>query len=230
MSNTGSYSFSSYSTKASRRVNVRFMMCLSSVPNHVIATARATDPSLPHKFNLTVLEVKIGDFVAELERNDQHTGWDTMIVVDWKLYITENAVLFRNKIIWIPDLAQRNNLTYDEASEYCAENGGTLVDIEDKEMYDVVYHYIRNNFKSGTISYAWIWLGSSYNPQTMEVTQRNGEPGYNGTWWSGFPANNVDYNRLIIVVYSNNVHHGLRNFPGTIRFVKMSSLCSKYIS
>nr|XP_018667397.1 uncharacterized protein LOC108949493 [Ciona intestinalis] len=163
ITNTGSYSFSSYSTKASRRVNVRFMMCLSSVPNHIRATAIATDHSLPHKFNLTVLEVKIGDFVAELERTDQHTGWDTMIIVDWKLYITEKSVFFRNKIIWIPDLAQRVTSSNKEASEYCAENGGTLVDIEDKEMYDVVYHYIRNNFKFGTISYARFWLGSSYN-------------------------------------------------------------------
>ncbi|XP_078494021.1 uncharacterized protein LOC100187514 [Ciona intestinalis] len=97
LTNRGSHEVSSFSTKAKSMAAVGYMMCLPKAPDYVHATARPSNPSLPHKFNVTILEIKRGSFIVEIERVDQATGWDRMpITVDWSSYIIgTNVKLYR---------------------------------------------------------------------------------------------------------------------------------------
>uniref|UniRef100_F6T614 Uncharacterized LOC100185967 n=2 Tax=Ciona intestinalis TaxID=7719 RepID=F6T614_CIOIN len=187
LTNGGNYELSSFSTKAKSMAEVIYMMCLPKVPDYVNATARPSNPSLPHKFNLTILEIKKLSFIVEIERVDQATGWDWMpITVDWSSYIG-NGTVYRNLILWFPDAADIRGMNRNTASKSCIDNGGRLVDIVDKAMYDVVYNYSRQTIVFGSIPWVDIWLGSSYNPATDTVTQSNGKPGYHGDWIPGYP-------------------------------------------
>ncbi|XP_078491047.1 uncharacterized protein LOC144747130 [Ciona intestinalis] len=98
LTNGGSYEVSSFSTKAKSIAEVGYMMCMPKAPDYVHATARPSNPSLPHKFNVTILEIKRGSFIVKIERVDQATGWDMMpITVDWSSYIIgTNVKLFRD--------------------------------------------------------------------------------------------------------------------------------------
>nr|XP_018669124.1 uncharacterized protein LOC108949816 [Ciona intestinalis] len=97
LTNRGSYEVFSFSTKAKTMAEVVYRMCLPKVPDYVHATARPSNTSLPHKFNLTILEIKRGTFVVEIERVDQATGWDWMpITVDWFSYIGTNVKLLHH--------------------------------------------------------------------------------------------------------------------------------------
>ncbi|XP_078487448.1 uncharacterized protein LOC144745259 [Ciona intestinalis] len=88
LTNGGSYELSLSSKKDKTKAEVGYMMCLPKAPDYVNATARPSNPSLPHKFNVTILEIKRGSFIVEIERVDQATGWDRMLItVDWFSYI-----------------------------------------------------------------------------------------------------------------------------------------------
>ncbi|XP_078495114.1 uncharacterized protein LOC144749879 [Ciona intestinalis] len=163
LTNGGSYEVSLFSTKAKTIAEVIYRMCLPKVPDYVHATARPSNPSLPHKFNLTILEIKRGSFIVEIERVDQARGWDMMpITVDWFSYIG-NGMVYQNLILWFPDAADRRVMNLTTASKYCIDNGGRLVDIVDKAMYDVVYNYCRQTIVFGSFSWVYFWLSSSYN-------------------------------------------------------------------
>ncbi|XP_078490474.1 uncharacterized protein LOC144746864 [Ciona intestinalis] len=196
-------------------------MCFSEVPNYVYATARPSNPSSPHKFNVIILKIMRGSFVVELERVDQATGWGTMLItVDWSSYI-DNEMVYQNLILWFPDAADRRGLDFNTSSKYCKDNGGRLVDIMDKAMYDVVYNYCRQTIVFGSDSRAYIWLGSSYNTTTDTVTQSNGKPGYHGGWYPGYPHRGSGYEtytglRLVIQPPSStSTNHGIYNLPPT---------------
>nr|XP_018669476.1 uncharacterized protein LOC108949904 [Ciona intestinalis] len=185
----GSFELSSFSANAKTKAKIGYMMCLPKAPDYVHATARPSDPSLPHKFNVAIIEINRGHFMIELERVDQATGWDTMITVDWSLYMGKGMV-YQNIILWFPagaSVVKELNLT--QAIKFCAESGGRLVDIVDKAMYDIVYNYCRQTivFPIRPATHADIWLGSSYNTVADTVTQSNGNPGYNGDWHPGTP-------------------------------------------
>ncbi|XP_078492867.1 uncharacterized protein LOC144748405 isoform X2 [Ciona intestinalis] len=73
---------------------VPYRMCMPKVPDYVHATARPSNPSLPDKFNVTILEIKRRSFVVKFEMVEQATGWDRMrITVDWFSYIGTNVKL-----------------------------------------------------------------------------------------------------------------------------------------
>ncbi|XP_078490876.1 uncharacterized protein LOC144747006 isoform X2 [Ciona intestinalis] len=180
LTNGGNYELYSFSTKAKSMAEVIYRMCLPKAPDYVNATARPSNPSLPHKFNLTILEIRKFSFIVEIERVDQATGWDWMpITVDWFSYIG-NGMVYQNLILWFPDAADRRGMNRNTASQYCIDKGGRLVDIVDKAMYDVVYNYCRQTIVFGSNVWAQIWLGSSYNTTTDTVTQSIGKPGYHG--------------------------------------------------
>ncbi|XP_078490885.1 uncharacterized protein LOC144747010 isoform X1 [Ciona intestinalis] len=182
LTNGGSYEVSSFSTKTKTKAEVGYMMCLPKAPDNVHATARPSNPSLPHKFNVTILEIKRGSFIVEIERVDQATGWDRMLItVDWSSYMGK-GIGYQNLILWFPDAADRRGMNRNTASKYCTDMGGRLVDIVDKAMYDVVDNYCRQTIAFGPYSVTYIWLGSSYNLTTDTVTQSNGKPGYHGDW------------------------------------------------
>ncbi|XP_078490466.1 uncharacterized protein LOC100177339 isoform X5 [Ciona intestinalis] len=212
---------------------VIYRMCLPKVPDYVHATARPSNPSLPHKFNLTILEIKRATFVVEIERVDQATGWDWMrITVDWSSYIG-NGMVYQNIILWFPDAADRTTINFNAASKYCIGNGGRLVDIFDKAMYDVVYNYCRQTIVFASHGTVRIWLGSSYNPTTDTVTQSNGKPGYHGDWYhAGYPYNGRGYETYTGLLLdlkspsSTSTDHGMYNNPPTSDPAAVTQLCS----
>nr|XP_009858599.2 uncharacterized protein LOC104265709 isoform X2 [Ciona intestinalis] len=230
LTNGGSYEVSSFSTKAKSIAEVIYMMCLPKVPDYVHATARPSNPSLPHKFNVTILEIKKLSFIVEIERVDQATRWDWMpITVDWSSYIG-NGMVYQNLILWFPDAADKRFMNRNTASKYCIDNGGRLVDIVDKAMYDVVYNYSRQTIVFRSHSWARIWLGSSYNTTTDTVTQSNGKPGYHGGWYPGYPwrgSGRETYTGLLLYIappsYTN---HGMYNRRPTLVVGLVTPLCS----
>uniref|UniRef100_H2XXC6 Uncharacterized LOC100178408 n=4 Tax=Ciona intestinalis TaxID=7719 RepID=H2XXC6_CIOIN len=146
------------SKNAKTRAEIPYRMCLPKVPDYVNATAKPSNPSLPDKFNVTILEIKRGTFVAEFELIEQTTEWDTMrITVDWSSY-TFNGMVYQNLIIWFPDDADRKYINGHTSSKNCIDNGGRLVDIVDKAMYDVVYNYCRDTVVFGSDDFVRIWL------------------------------------------------------------------------
>uniref|UniRef100_F6SLI9 Uncharacterized LOC100176601 n=2 Tax=Ciona intestinalis TaxID=7719 RepID=F6SLI9_CIOIN len=167
------------------KLEIPYRMCMPKAPDYVHATARPSNPSLPHKFNVTILEIKKLSFIVEIERVDQAAGWDRMLItVDWSLYIGK-GIGYQNLILWFPNAVDRRGMNRNTASKYCTDMGGRLVDIVDKAMYDVVYNYCRQTIVFGLQSATNIWLGSSYNTTTDTVTQSNGKPGYHGDWTPG---------------------------------------------
>ncbi|XP_078485330.1 uncharacterized protein LOC144744505 [Ciona intestinalis] len=87
MTSKESQQFYSYSTKSSIKAKIGYKMCLSSVPSYIYATVKATESSLPHTFNVTVLDVKESYFEVELKRTDISEGWNMFVTVDWFFYI-----------------------------------------------------------------------------------------------------------------------------------------------
>ncbi|XP_078490878.1 uncharacterized protein LOC100178408 [Ciona intestinalis] len=230
LTNGGSYEVYSFSTKAKSIAEVIYRMCMPKVPDYVNATARPSNPSLPHKFNVTILEIKRGSFVVEIERVDQATGWDWMpITVDWSSYIG-NGTVYQNLILWFPDAADIRTMDRNTTSKYCIDKGGRLVDIVDKAMYDVVYNYCQQTIVFGSYSYARIWLGSSYNTTTDIVTQSNGKPGYHGDWYSDvYPDRWETSTGLLLHIVppsSTNPDHGMFNYPPTWNTGGITQLCS----
>ncbi|XP_078489307.1 uncharacterized protein LOC144746196 [Ciona intestinalis] len=190
---------------------------------------------LPHKFNVTILKIMRGSFVVEIERVDQATGWDTMLItVDWSSYIG-NGMVYQNLFLWFPDAADRRQINVTTASNNCIDNGGRLVDIVDKAMYDVVYNYCRQNIVFGSQEWAHVWLGSSYNPTTDAVTQGNGKPGYHGDWYPvGYPKRGSGYETYTgLMLYiqplsSTSTNHGMFNYYQTSQPI-VAQLCSTYL-
>ncbi|XP_078495688.1 uncharacterized protein LOC144751218 [Ciona intestinalis] len=231
LTNGGSYDVSLFSKKAKTKAEVGYMMCLPKVPDYVHATARPSNPSLPQKFNLTILEIKRGRFIVELERVDQPTGWDRMLItVDWFSYIG-NGMVYQNLILWFPDAADRRTMNLNTASKYCNDNGGRLVDIVDKPMYDVVFNYSRQTIVYGSNGWVGIWLGSSYIPTTDTVTQSNGNPGYHGGWFPAYPdrrSGHETYTSLVLDIKppsSTSTFHGMMNRTPTSGLT-VTQLCS----
>ncbi|XP_078483789.1 uncharacterized protein LOC100185967 [Ciona intestinalis] len=230
LTNGGNYELYSFSTKAKSMAEVIYRMCLPKAPDYVHATARPSNPSLPHKFNVTILEIKRGSFIVEIERIDQATGWDWMpITVDWFSYIG-NGMVYQNLILWFPDAADIRGMNRNTASQYCIDKGGRLVDIVDKAMYDVVYNYCRQTIVFGSYDYVYIWLGSSYNTTAHTVTQSNGKPGYNGDWYPGAPYRGIEWEtRTGLMLHitppsSTGIYHGMFNHPPSPYTV--TQLCS----
>nr|XP_018671603.1 uncharacterized protein LOC108950385 [Ciona intestinalis] len=232
LTNEGSYELSLSSKKAKTKAEIGYMMCLPKVPDYVNATARPSNPSLPHKFNVTILEIKRGSFVVEINRIDQAIGWDRMpITVDWSSYIGK-GLFYQNLILWFPDAADIKEMTLNTASKSCIDNGGRLVDIVDKAMYDVVYNYSRQTIVFGSNPWVDIWLGLSYNTTTDTVTQSNGKPGYNGGWYPyNAPARGSGtetYTGLFLRIVqpsSTSILHGVLNDSPTSPYTA-TQLCS----
>ncbi|XP_078490949.1 uncharacterized protein LOC144742496 [Ciona intestinalis] len=96
---TGRGSIEQYLTSknAKTMAEIPYRMCMPKVPDYVHATARPSNPSLPDMFNVTVLEIKRGTFVVEIEMVEQATGWDRMLItVDWSSYIGTNVKLLHH--------------------------------------------------------------------------------------------------------------------------------------
>uniref|UniRef100_F6Z8J3 Neurotransmitter-gated ion-channel ligand-binding domain-containing protein n=2 Tax=Ciona intestinalis TaxID=7719 RepID=F6Z8J3_CIOIN len=169
-----SQQFHSYSTKSSLKTKIGYKKCLSSVPSYVYATVKATESSLPHTFNVTVLGVKESYFEVELKRTDVSEGWNMFVTVDWKMY-TGDFIVVNNKAIWLPDVFTVTDLNRENATMDCYKREGQLVEVADKRSFTMVYDYVRNKFQFGKQEFVDFWLGSSYNPRTSQVLQSNGE-------------------------------------------------------
>nr|XP_026692071.1 uncharacterized protein LOC113474584 [Ciona intestinalis] len=230
LTNEGSCEVSLVSTKAKTIAEVIYKMCLPKVPDYVYATARPSNSSFPHKFNVTILKIKKLSCIVEIERVDQATGWDRMpITVNWFSYIG-NGIVYQSLILWFPSATNRRDINGAAASKYCNDNGGRLVDIVDKAMYDVVYNYCRQTIVFGSYDCAYIWLGSSYNQPTDTVTQSNGKPGYHGYWYpTGYPLNYAWYTGLLLHIETRSTtspEHGMFNYPSASVATGVTQLCS----
>ena len=74
-----------------------------------------------------------------------------------------------------------------QAAAQCAHRGGTLVDIEDKEMYDALYSYIQDEWVTYTDrqrDHTDVWLASSYVNGILRKT--SGDEGY-AQWYKSQP-------------------------------------------
>ncbi|XP_078484177.1 uncharacterized protein LOC100177171 [Ciona intestinalis] len=64
-----------------------------------------------------------------------------------------------------------------EAADYCYSQGGGLVDIINKDMYDLVYHYISVSITtSSPYGTVYVWLAMMYTRVDKLVRQSNGGP------------------------------------------------------
>nr|XP_018667394.1 uncharacterized protein LOC100182044 isoform X2 [Ciona intestinalis] len=225
-----SQQFHSYSTKSSLKTKIGYKKCLFSVPSYVYATVKATESSLPHTFNVTVLDVKESYFEVELKRTDISEGWNMFVTVDWYFYIG-NGVVYENKVIWIADLFSTKSMNYVTAKADCKEKGGKLVEIVDEPMYDVVYNYVRSKFSFGSLEYAYVQLASTYDPNTDEITKENGKPGY-VKWLTTFPKKESKGTSLLLRIVpptSMSINHGIWNHsPDSIKNL-MIPVCETHI-
>ncbi|XP_002122096.2 uncharacterized protein LOC100178198 [Ciona intestinalis] len=231
MTNRGSSKQPLFSQKSKTKLQILYRLCLSKAPDFVYATARPSNQSMPHKFSLVILEINSGSFFVELERVDQASGWDTMITVDWFLY-TGIALVHGKRMFWLPDLSGTKTMNQEQSAMYCTNRGAELADIADKETYKLIYNHIAeyHMYNTKIRSYVHAWLASKYNPQTRNVTQSNGEPGFNGDgkWRQpSYPSSSIDNTVLAVRVrYYDSQDGGLLNFPPRQALRACTVVCS----
>ncbi|XP_078491465.1 uncharacterized protein LOC113474562 isoform X2 [Ciona intestinalis] len=205
------------------------MLCLPKAPDFVYAEARPSNQSLPYKFNLTILEIKSQSFLVELERVDQASGWDTMITVDWFLY-TGIALVHQKRIFWLPERYGIKDMNQEESAIYCTNRSAKLADIADQQTYQLIYNHVSiyHSFYSQPYSFVHVWLASKYSPQTGNVTQSNGEPGFNGDWRKpDFPSPHSTSTELMIRVRDHvTMDRGLLNYPPGRKLAACTVVCS----
>ncbi|XP_078484280.1 uncharacterized protein LOC144744189 [Ciona intestinalis] len=91
--------------------------------------------------------------------------------------------------------------TKQESENICHFYDGQLIDIESKEMYDLVYNYVKNAWNSKVdtnLDYVDVWLASTY--ENDMVRMRNGSSGYAMEWYPRYPTTRTGHNVLAIVV------------------------------
>nr|XP_026691954.1 uncharacterized protein LOC113474562 [Ciona intestinalis] len=198
----GSFQLSSYSRESKTKAQIVYMLCLPEAPDFVYAEARPSNQSLPYKFNLTILKIEAQSFLVELERVDQATGWDTMITVNWFLY-TGIALVHQKRVFWIPERYGIKAMNQAESATYCTNRSAKLADIPDQQTYQLIYNHVEtyHSFYSQPYTFVHVWLASKYSPKTGNVTQSNGEPGFNGGWRKpDFPNSHSTSTELVIRV------------------------------
>nr|XP_018668424.1 uncharacterized protein LOC108949691 isoform X2 [Ciona intestinalis] len=186
-------------------------------------TAQSKDASLPHMFNVTVVEILQPLFILNLERVDKSEGWaETEILFEWNLTYGE-GIVFRHQYIWLPFASE--NVMFDRQGSFdeCKKTGGSLVDIADKETFDVICNYVKNTLHSGNNIYINMWTGMTFNPTTYEIIQSNGEPGYNESWRQDPNTDRYSFGVRMFVTTQVNSLNGFRNRKFT---TLASPLCS----
>ncbi|XP_078484557.1 uncharacterized protein LOC101243312 [Ciona intestinalis] len=90
--------------------------------------------------------------------------------------------------------------TKQESENICHFYDGQLIDIESKEMYDLVYNYVKNAWNSYVNvnrDYVEVWLASTYENDVVRM--RNGSSGY-VEWYPGYPSTNARNNVVGVTV------------------------------
>nr|XP_026692268.1 uncharacterized protein LOC113474634 [Ciona intestinalis] len=160
--------------------------------------------------------------------------WFLLLVEVMSAVDSCNGMGYQDIILWFPDVADRRKINKNTALKYCNDNGGRLVDIVDKAMYNVVYNYCRRTIVFGSHVHYRIWLGLSYSPVTDTVTQSNRKPGYHGDWYPGLPNSGSGYKMhtgLLLVIQtpsSTLPFHGMHNYSPTLD-ITVTQLCSTKI-
>ncbi|XP_078488767.1 uncharacterized protein LOC144746040 isoform X2 [Ciona intestinalis] len=204
------------SNKPRLYLSIKYGECLSASPFLIDVEAKPHNLSLPHTFQVTVVEILQPLFIVSIERTDKNEGWsETLIKFDWQLKIGQGGVVYKNRYIKLLYTAISVAYSRSQSFEQCSLSGGKLVDIVDKGMYDVIYNYVATTFDSGVYTFVNIWTAMDFNTEHRNVTQSNGEPGHNGDWNPGWPIGGATRIGVVITVGTkatagSNV--GLRNF------------------
>nr|XP_018668283.1 uncharacterized protein LOC108949671 [Ciona intestinalis] len=197
-------------------LSIKYGECLSTTPFGIDVEAKTHDQSLPFKFKVTVVEILKSLFIVSIERIDKTEGWsETLIKFDWQLKFGQGGVAYKNRYIKLLYTAVSFAYSRSRSFTQCSSSGGKLVDIVDKEMYDVIYYYVATTFDSGIYNYVNIWTAMNFNTENGNVTQSNGEPGYNDDWNPGWPLGGSTRIGVVISVGTKPTaapNVGLRNF------------------
>nr|XP_026690175.1 uncharacterized protein LOC108949436 [Ciona intestinalis] len=90
---------------------------------------------------------------------------------------TCSGVVYRHNCIWLPYKTPFGMSDKKDAADYCYSQGGDLVDIVNKEMYELVYDYaslsITTSSPYGTF---YVWLAMLYTSEDQLVRQSSGGP------------------------------------------------------
>nr|XP_018670286.1 pulmonary surfactant-associated protein D-like [Ciona intestinalis] len=105
--------------------------------------------------------------------------------------------------------------TKQESENICRFYDGQLIDIESKEMYDLVYNYVKNAWNSKVdtdLSFVDVWLASTY--ENNMVRMRNGSSGY-VEWYPGYPTSHAGHNvlALLVAIKPTRTQIGIFNVP-----------------
>ncbi|XP_078483798.1 uncharacterized protein LOC144744052 [Ciona intestinalis] len=103
--------------------------------------------------------------------------------------------------------------TKQESENICHFYDGQLIDIESKEMYDLVYNYVKNAWNSYVdmnYDFVDVWLASTY--ENNMVRMRNGSSGY-VEWFPGHPRNEPVRSSLAmdVAIKPPRTHNGMFN-------------------
>nr|XP_002129032.4 uncharacterized protein LOC100183685 isoform X1 [Ciona intestinalis] len=135
------------------------------------------------------------------------------------------GVTFERWCVWMP---QHGVTRKNQAISVCNNAGGSLVEIINNAMYDVIYDYVNRTYVTSN-NFVQTWTGMMYQERRLEginqaVSLRN-------VWYPGAPVNSREqWNHILLIVGllpSRGRMHGLRNgldsWPGV-------PLCAKQIS
>nr|XP_002128531.1 uncharacterized protein LOC100182235 [Ciona intestinalis] len=102
-----------------------------------------------------------------------------------------------------------------DARNMCVYHGGTLVDILNQEMFNLIYNYAKEAWDAyidRNVNYVEIWLASVYEDGSIR-SSTTGEPIYT-TWHPGFPTHITGFHSVGLVVAtkaSRGSLHGMFN-------------------
>ncbi|XP_078487362.1 uncharacterized protein LOC100183685 [Ciona intestinalis] len=133
------------------------------------------------------------------------------------------GVTFERWCVWMPQhgVARKN-----QAISVCNNAGGSLVEIINNAMYDVIYDYVNRTYVTSK-NFVQTWTGMMYQERRLEGI--NQEVRLDNVWYPGAPVNTEQWNHVLLLVGllpSRGRMYGLRNgldsWPGV-------PLCAKHV-
>nr|XP_026696066.1 uncharacterized protein LOC113475699 [Ciona intestinalis] len=222
-----------YSSNPESEIIVPYQFCLSSEPICVKATATPTVQHSGYNFTTRVKDYGLTFLLVEVTRTDENAGWSGVdFKIEWSIY-TGSGAFYQGHLIWLPVRTDGSYRDKKTAETECSNAGdGYLVDLENEDMYDVVYDYVSRTYvSSSNFNHVSVWLGSTYDVVTHTVTKSDGTPGYYGSWKNGglFPSNVTAMTHMYIKVGIGSDPATTVGISNTWANIRVLPLCSKTI-